>query len=177
MKFCIAKFEREEHLFKSVPSENTLPAWKKHLGVFLSTGFYSGFFPVAPGTAGSVVGMVFVYLLRDSGTFLQALSAVFFSVIGVWVSNIASQVFKKHDPQRVVIDEIAGVMITMIGIPLTGYTGVMGFLLFRFFDIVKPIPANFADRKLKGGLGIMLDDIIAGIYGNIVMHLVMRSQI
>lgn len=158
-------------------AQSVIPTWKKHLCIFLSTGFYSGFMPIAPGTAGSVVGLGIVYLLKDTGTFFQVVAALLFSVLGIWVSDVASKVFKKHDPQRVVIDEIVGVMITMIGIPLTGYTGLLGFCLFRFFDILKPIPANFADKKLKGGLGVMLDDIVAGIYGNIVMHLVMRAQI
>lgn len=158
-------------------AQSEFPTWKKHLGIFLSTGFYVGFIPVAPGTWGSIVGMGFVFLLKDAGMFLQIVASLLFAALGVWVSDIASKVFKKHDPQRVVIDEIVGVMITMIGIPLTGYTGVLGFCLFRFFDILKPVPANLADKKLKGGLGVMLDDIVAGIYGNIVMHLVMRAQI
>lgn len=150
---------------------------KNGFAIFLASGFGSGFIPVAPGTWGSMVGVALVWKFWNSSVPIQVLWVLLLGALGVWVSGLTCQYFKKQDCQYIVIDEIVGLMITMIGIPLTGYNLVIGFLLFRFFDVVKPVPVNWIDKKLKNGLGVMLDDVVAGIYGSLIMHLMMRAQL
>ena len=150
--------------------------WRKIIALASATGLGSGYFPFAPGTAGALLGLVFVVWLNASWPVLTLFSiALFF--LGVWSSGAASQIWKKADPSRVVIDEIVGMMITMIGIPVTGGYLLLGFLLFRLFDIWKPVPANYFEVYLPKGWGVMADDLMAGIYGNILLHLVVKTQI
>lgn len=150
---------------------------KKFGVLFTATGAFAGYFPIAPGTAGSVVGLFLVWLLRGHSAVLLIFLALVLGFLGVWAGTEAGKLFKQADPSRVVIDEIVGMLITMIGIPVSGFTLVFGFLLFRFFDVWKPVPANILEQRFKNGWGIMLDDVMAGIYGNIILHLVMRAQI
>ena len=159
---------------KSVAS---LERFKKFGILFGATGAFSGYFPVAPGTAGSLVGVLVVWGLRAAPAPLLFLLSVALGVFGVWVSGAASKIFRTKDPQKVVIDEIVGMMITMIGIPVTGFTLGLGFLLFRLLDVWKPVPANIFEMRFKNGWGIMLDDVMAGIYANLILHLVVRAQI
>jgi len=155
--------------------------WKartKKIGALcIATGGFSGYFPIAPGTAGSVVGLAFAWALRDASIPVQVAAAVVLCLIGVWASDKARQIFAQEDPSRVVIDEIVGMMITMIGIPVTPYSLVWGFVLFRIFDVIKIPPANIFDSHVKNGWGVMLDDVWAGIYGNILLHLMLRARI
>jgi phosphatidylglycerophosphatase A len=97
--------------------------------------------------------------------------------IGVHASNIAQRHFKQDDPGRVVIDEIVGLMTTMIGIPVVGSSLFVGFVLFRILDVTKPPPANIFDTRIKNGWGIVLDDVSAGIYANILLHLMWATKI
>lgn len=150
---------------------------KRWATVFLATGGYAGFLPVAPGTFGSIVGVLIFWLFRDTSIVFQIILATFISGIGVIVSEEANRIFNEPDSGRIVIDEIAGMLITMIGIPATGYWIFWGFLLFRILDVVKLPPANIFDSKLKNGWGVMLDDVFAGLYGNIILHLMLRAQI
>ena len=149
---------------------------RKFLAISSATGWGSGYFPLAPGTAGALVGLVFVVWLNASWFVLSLFSLALFA-LGVWSGGAASQIWKKADPSRVVIDEIVGMMVTMIGIPVTGYFVLLGFLLFRLFDVWKPVPANYFEVRLPGGWGIMADDVMAGIYANIILHLVVKAQI
>lgn len=145
--------------------------------ITVSTGLYSGYAPVAPGTAGSLVGLVVVWLFRDTPLFFKLALCAFLGGVGVWASQQAGRHFRVADSPHIVIDEIVGMMITMVAIPVTRYWLVIGFLLFRFFDIVKLPPANLADQKLKNGWGVMLDDVAAGVFANIVLHLMLRSAV
>ncbi len=136
----------------------------------LATGFGSGLAPLAPGTAGTVVAiplyLVFSYLSWP----LHLLSIVALSFLAIFVSQEAEGVFNEKDPSRVVIDEIAGFQFTMFLVAPTVAHVVAGFLLFRIFDIVKPFPIRLCETKLPGGYGVVGDDIIAGIYGGIVLQ-------
>ncbi len=96
--------------------------------------------------------------------------------VGVWASEQAGTIFRNADSSRITIDEIVGFMVTMIGVPVTMYWIVWGFLLFRFFDIIKFPPANLFDERMKNGWGVMLDDVTAGIYSNILLHLMIRAS-
>ena len=154
-----------------------LKRWQDKLIVGLATGGFAGYAPVAPGTFGSIVGLGLAWMVGSVALMWQVVLVLLLGGVGVWVSDAACRLFRKADSGRVVIDEIVGMLITMIGIPCTGYWLVVGFLVFRFFDIFKLPPASFFDRKLKNGWGVMLDDGVAGIYANILLNLMLRAQI
>jgi len=142
----------------------------RRLGVFLATCGYVGYAPIAPGTFGSAAGLVVFAAVRASGSIAVELAviAVVFA-IGVWSSTVAERHFGGVDPGPVVIDEVAGMLITLAFLPVTPAGAVVGFFVFRILDIVKPWPAA-GFEKLPGGLGIMADDGMAAIYGNLVMR-------
>ncbi len=139
--------------------------------VFLATGAYVGFSPIAPGTAGSALAILIDRGLRlTESNIVYGLAVAFFSVAGVLASNVAEKHFAKKDPSAVVVDEIAGMLLSLFLIPVSWIGLLVGFLLFRLFDIIKPFPCRRAEG-LHGGLGIMADDLIAGVYANIVLRL------
>jgi len=153
-------------------------AWIQKWGpLSIATGAFSGFIPFAPGTWGSAVGLALLWLMPPVSFLVYLLLTLLCFFVGVWAANRARQVFKIVDAPQIVIDEIAGIMVTMIGIPLTGYWLVWGFVLFRIFDIAKPPPAKFFDSRVKNAWGVMLDDTIAGIYGNIILHLMLMAKL
>jgi phosphatidylglycerophosphatase A len=140
----------------------------KQLAVFLATAGGAGYAPVAPGTAGSAVG-VLLYFLTWRWTLaeqIMLLGAV--SVVGVWSSHRAARHFNREDPGPVVIDEVAGQLLTFVSTGGSPVTFVAGFLLFRVLDIVKPWPAGRFEH-FPGGLGIMADDLMAGLYGRLIL--------
>ena len=146
--------------------------------IFFATGAYSGFSPVAPGTAGSVVGLALVWLVTGplwaySPPLTLAIFAVAFA-IGCWISGRAEVIFDQHDSPKIVLDEVLGMAATMFGNPITVPWMLAGFVLFRLFDIVKPFPAGLIDRRVGGGTGVMLDDLAAAIYANIVLQILWR---
>jgi phosphatidylglycerophosphatase A len=104
---------------------------------------------------------------------IYALTVAAFTCAAIYFAGEAEVIFGQKDPRRVVIDEIAGMLVTMLGIGLTHQALIAGFVLFRIFDITKPYPANLIDRKMKGGAGIVLDDVVAGIYANLALRAVM----
>lgn len=139
--------------------------------MLIATGFYSGYLPKAPGTWGSLVGLLLVYLLNYFSLPVYLTITVFLFMIGTFSAGEAEKILDNHDPGIVVIDEIVGMLITMIAVPLSPLTMLLGFFLFRFFDIVKPFPVNIFDQRFHGGLGIMLDDVMAGIYSLLSLQL------
>lgn len=138
----------------------------------LATGFGSGLSPFAPGTAGSAFAIVFVWFMYPSAWWAQVLLAAAASLVGVWVSAYVSSDLGKKDPSMVVIDEIAGVLICFIGVPINLWTLLVGFLLFRLFDIWKPGPIGYLE-SCPGGWGIMLDDMLAGVFVNICFQVML----
>jgi phosphatidylglycerophosphatase A len=149
---------------------------KNVVALLVASGALVGYFPVAPGTAGSLLGLGIVWWLRPFSIWVLIGLALLLLVAGVWAAGQTCQMLKKKDASQVVIDEIVGMMITMVGVPLTPYWLIIGFLVFRVFDIVKPSPARYFDEKVAGGFGVMMDDVIAGIYGNILLQLMQRAQ-
>ena len=141
---------------------------------FLSLGFGSGLAPFAPGTFGTLVALPLYFLLQKLPLpfYLAVIVAGF--VIGIWLCEQTTQALGVHDHSGIVWDEIIGYLITMIAIPLDWRWIVAGFLLFRFFDIIKPWPIRWIDSQVSGGFGIMLDDVIAGIFALLVLHLLVR---
>lgn len=139
--------------------------------MLIATGFYSGYLPKAPGTWGSLVGLLLVYLLNYFSLPVYLTVTVFLFMIGTFTAGEAEKILDNHDPGIVVIDEIVGMLIAMIAVPLSPLNMLLGFFLFRVFDIVKPFPVNIFDQRFHGGLGIMLDDVMAGIYSLLSLQL------
>jgi phosphatidylglycerophosphatase A len=139
-------------------------------GLFIATCGYIGYVPVAPGTFGSAVGLALFALIRWSGsTAIELGVIVLLLALGVWSGNVAERHFRQVDPGPVVLDEVAGMLITLALIPVTVSGAIVGFLIFRLFDVIKPWPANRLEA-LPGGLGMMADDAMAAVYGNIAMR-------
>jgi len=143
------------------------------LAVFVATAGYSGYFPVAPGTVGSAVGLL-VYLLVwwAQSPAVEVATIVGLFLVGVWAGTIAERYFGGIDPGPIVLDEVVGMLITLAFIPV-GLTGALvGFVLFRVFDVIKPYPAGRLER-LHGGLGVMADDAMAAVYANVSLRAIM----
>ncbi|RHW76012.1 phosphatidylglycerophosphatase A [Colwellia sp. RSH04] len=139
---------------------------------FLALGFGSGLAPKAPGTFGTLAAIPLYLVLMNLTTLYYAVATVLICIAGVYICGKAAAEVGVHDHPAIVWDEIAGFLITMFMVPFSIQSLVVGFLLFRFFDILKPWPISIADKKLKGGFGIMFDDILAGFFALIIMHFV-----
>ena len=145
----------------------------KRLAILLATFGYVGHCPIAPGTAGSAAGLVLYAALRYAGATPivdLAVIALLFAV-GCWAGTVAERHYGRTDPGEAVLDEVIGMLMTLWLVPVTWKGALVGFLLFRAFDIVKPFPARQCER-LRGGLGIMADDAVAGVYGNVALRLI-----
>jgi phosphatidylglycerophosphatase A len=137
--------------------------------LWLAFGFGSGLAPRAPGTAGTLMAIPLFLLLDQLGFTGYLLVTTCITLVGVWICGRASRVLGAHDHPGIVWDEFAGFLITMVAAP-EGWAGIAaGFALFRLFDIWKPWPVGWADRKVHGGLGIMLDDVLAGLLAAAVL--------
>jgi phosphatidylglycerophosphatase A len=143
------------------------------LAVFLATAGYSGYFPVAPGTVGSAVGLLVYALVRwAQSPLVEVVVILGLFAAGVWAGTIAERYFGGIDPGPIVLDEVVGMLITLAFVPV-GVTGAMtGFVLFRLFDVIKPFPSARLE-KLHGGLGVMADDAMAAVYANLALRLVL----
>jgi phosphatidylglycerophosphatase A len=137
----------------------------------LAFGFGTGLSPVAPGTVGSLVGVLLAWLTLDMGLPLQLGVAAAISLSGIWICGESARRIGVHDHGGIVWDEIAGMYITLLAAPPTVAGWILGFVLFRFFDIVKPWPIRDLDHRLGGGAGIMLDDLAAALYALILLGL------
>ncbi|HCC53370.1 MAG TPA: phosphatidylglycerophosphatase A [Desulfobulbaceae bacterium] len=137
----------------------------------IATGFGAGYLPKAPGTWGSLLALPLHFFLRQLSPnhYALALGAIFF--IAVISAGQAEKILDRKDPGVVVIDEIIGMLITLIAAPNNLLIWLLGFGLFRFFDIFKPWPIRLIDQRINGGTGIVLDDVLAGIYSLILLQL------
>src|SRR5215213_11155705 len=136
-----------------------------------------GYLPLAPGTFGSLVGVGIFWLLVRANPLVIIVAILAVSFAGIWAGSRVEQVSGRKDPGKVVVDEVAGQMIALFPLTLfarwsTG-TVILSFILFRFFDIVKPYPANRL-QDLDGGMGIMFDDLVAGVYGAVIVSVILR---
>ncbi|MDH5728961.1 MAG: phosphatidylglycerophosphatase A [Gammaproteobacteria bacterium] len=140
------------------------------LAKIIALGFGSGKAPFAPGTFGTLAAIpIFLLMQNLSLLWFAALVLLFFS-IGVWACTVYSNYLGVHDHGSIVWDEVVGYLITMIMAPSGWQWVIIGFALFRFFDIIKPWPINWLDKRVHGGFGIMIDDVLAGIYALIVLQ-------
>ena len=139
--------------------------------LFLATGFFIGTVPFAPGTFGSIIGLPICFLISRLDILIAVICTILFILFAIWMAAVAEKVLKKKDAGEIVIDEIAGLIVTFTGIPFTLKTVIVGFIIFRAFDILKPFPIGTLERKVAGGPGIVLDDVLAGLYANLILRL------
>jgi phosphatidylglycerophosphatase A len=144
------------------------------VGLFIATCGYLGYVPVAPGTFGSAAGLAVFFLVRSTGSTMVEVAAIaVLFAIGIWSGTVAEHHFGGIDPAPVVMDEVVGMLITLAFIPVSVTGAIVGFLVFRVLDVFKPWPSARFER-LPGGLGVMADDGMAAIYGNLIMQGMMR---
>ena len=142
----------------------------KWLIKFLATGFYTGYTPIAPGTIGSLIGVIIYFGMHRLFWPHYLLILMALAIFGIWISNKAiSYFFKERDSKRIVIDEIIGFLIAIFLIPFKVKFIVVAFLVFRVIDVLKPYPLRRLE-KLPGGWGVMGDDLLAGVYANLIMQ-------
>ncbi|RPJ82110.1 MAG: phosphatidylglycerophosphatase A [Acidobacteria bacterium] len=142
----------------------------KRFAILLATAGYAGHFPIAPGTVGSAVGLALFAVIRLAGSpLLEVGTAAILYVVGVWAAGVAESHYGRTDPGYIVIDEVAGMLVTLLLIPVSWTGAIIGFFIFRLYDIVKPLGARQCER-MHGGFGVMTDDIVAGVYGNITLR-------
>jgi phosphatidylglycerophosphatase A len=154
-----------------MPSTSGKPSFFDNAVLFLATGGWIGFAPVAPGTFGSLAALPLCLLNAHLALPVAIAVTVAIVFMAVWISHHGARVVGRHDPKEVVIDEICGMAITMIGVPFEPFSILWGFILFRVFDITKPFPIRWVDKNVGGGWGIVMDDVMAGMLANAVMHL------
>ena len=142
--------------------------WRNPLH-WLATGFGSGLSPFAPGTFGTLAAIPFYLLMMYLPLSVYIAVTVVAAVAGIWICQSATKAIGQDDHGSIVWDEFVGVWITMIAAPKGLLWLLAGFLIFRVFDIIKPWPIRWLDRYVKGGLGIMVDDVLAGVFGLVVM--------
>lgn len=144
---------------------------KQKIIVFWATWGFIGFSPLAPGTFGSLAALSVCYFIGRLDAVQGLIMIAAFIVVATWIAHEAEKIFGHQDPGQVVIDEVCGMAMAMWGLPFTPLFVAGGFALFRLFDIIKPFPIRWFDKKVSGGLGIVSDDVIAGIFANALLRL------
>ena len=137
---------------------------------FLATGFYSGLSPIAPGTAGTLAGVLICLICLPMPWILRLIFVILLLALSIYVAGQAEKIYQKKDDQRIVIDEIIGLQVTMLPVAINILTLCVAFVLFRTFDIWKPFPLKNL-QKLPGGWGVVVDDVAAGIYAGVFLWL------
>ena len=139
--------------------------------IFLASGFFIGNVSFAPGTFGSLIGLPIAFLLSRINLLLSVTFILLFIFFAIKIASAAEKILNQKDPGKIVIDEIAGLMVALAGLPFNLKTALVGFIIFRALDIFKPFPIRTAESKLSGGSGVVLDDVLAGIYTNLILRL------
>ncbi len=147
--------------------------WYKYAVLFFASGSFVGYIPFVSGTLGSLLGLILYVVLHNYLTtlWLIIISIIFF-FMGVYASHKAEQILNEQDSSKIVIDEIVGMIVTMLFLRPNLTNLAAGFITFRAFDIIKPPPISYVDKNIHGGFGVMFDDLIAGVFANIVIHAV-----
>jgi phosphatidylglycerophosphatase A len=142
----------------------------KRVIILLATGCYVGYSPLIPGTAGTLAAIP-LYLILSHLSPLYYIAIVLGSIyIAIWASDGAEVLLQSRDCRHIVIDEMVGFMVAMVMVPPTFRNILLGFFLFRALDIIKPIPIRALEDRVRGGYGVVLDDIVAGVYANLIIH-------
>lgn len=139
--------------------------------LFIATGFGSGYIPKIPGTVGTLVGLLLFLLLKDLSPVSYGVTLIGFIFLSVWVATVAEFCFQEKDSRKIVIDEVLGFLVSMAFVPFSWPNLLAAFILFRLFDISKPFPCRLIERRLPSGWGIVGDDVVAGIYANLVLQI------
>ena len=143
---------------------------------FLAFGFGSGLANKMPGTFGTLAALPLVVILSLYSSFsVYVIVTVLASILGIWICGKTADDMQVHDDSSIVWDEVAGMLITMVAVPISWQNLLAGFVLFRFFDIIKPWPISYLDKHVHGGFGIMVDDVLAGIFSLIVLHALLAT--
>lgn len=143
--------------------------------LFLAFGFGSGLAKKAPGTFGTLAAIPVYWLITQADLLVYSVLTLIVTIAGIWICGLAAEKLDEHDFSGIVWDEIAGFLIAMWLVPVTWQTILTGFILFRFFDILKPWPIKWLDQQVHGGLGIMIDDVLAGIFAGGLLLLLVDS--
>ncbi len=133
-----------------------------------------GKIPFAPGTFGSIPGLFIWFFLAKIDPLLSLFLILFLVLSSIPIAGQAEIMLNKKDPSEIVIDEMAGIVVALFGLPLNVFSATAGFFIFRVLDIFKPFPIRFIERKLPGGVGIVMDDVVAGIYCNLLLRNIYR---
>lgn len=144
----------------------------RHPIQWLAFGLGSGLSPKAPGTVGTLMAIPFYIALAHLSLLGYAIAILLAFVVGIYFCQVTAKAQNCHDHPGIVWDEFVGYWITMFAVPLGWSWIIMGFILFRIFDIVKPWPISWCDKKIHGGLGIMIDDVLAGIFACVILHVI-----
>jgi len=142
---------------------------------FTATGGFTGYAPFAPGTFGTLAALPFCLILEHVDYPYDLACVSILLIVATWTAHDLEKALGAKDPGCIVIDEIAGMVVTLLWLPMTLKTAVLGFIVFRLLDIVKPPPIGYCDRKFSGGFGIVLDDVVAGLMGNLVLRVVFAA--
>lgn len=142
--------------------------------LLLSSNAGLGYAPVASGTFGTLAGIPAYWLLAGLPPTLWLLTILALFFLACWASGEAGKIYGVVDDGRIVIDELVGYLVTIALLPFTWKAAIAGFFFFRFFDILKPQPARYCDRKIKNGYGVVLDDVVAGLYAALCLRLLLH---
>jgi phosphatidylglycerophosphatase A len=147
--------------------------FRQKIILFLATGGYLGHLPIAPGTFGSLPGLLICLAMSEVPLGYAIFLVLVLIGVAIGIAQQAEKMIGDKDSNSIVIDEMAGMTVTLLGIPVTPFSLILGFFFFRGFDILKPFPARLLDQKVPGGAGIVLDDVMAGLYGNVLIRIVL----
>ncbi len=139
---------------------------------FFATAGFVGLIPKAPGTFGTLVAMPIAFLLAQGGPNFYAVATLLAIIFSVVISELHERALGSHDSKTIVIDEVVGYLVAFAWLPLSWMSMVAAFILFRFFDILKPWPISVLDARVKGGLGVVVDDLAAGLLANLILHFI-----
>lgn len=145
-----------------------MPRW---LTLFFASNAGLGYAPFAPGTVGTLAGLPLFWLVSSWPAWLYGLSWLGLLFLSFIVADVAGKIYQQTDDGRIVIDELVGYLVTVAFLPATWWVLLGGFFWFRLFDICKPWPASYFDNRVKNGVGVVLDDVVAGIYGAVALRL------
>jgi len=144
--------------------------FKQKSVMFLATGCFIGNISFAPGTFGSILGLPLCFLLSKTNLLISVFLIAIFIFFAIWIAQRAEKILNTEDPGCIVIDEIAGILVTFTGLPFNIISVAFGFFIFRALDIWKPYPIRSLERNLSGGTGIVMDDVAAGICSNLLLR-------
>ncbi len=144
----------------------------KNMTEIMATFFYLGKSPKAPGTVGTLGAIPLVFLFNMQGPYFYMIMSFILVGLSIFVSQLHEYYFETHDSGEIVIDEVVGFLVAMAWIPTTPQALIAAFVLFRFFDILKPFPISYIDRVVGGGVGVVADDLLAGIVTNVILQVI-----